>query len=109
MPEEDPGDVFVHHRGAVLDALLSDPSLDRPGEPPAAEPGVDPASPDVSAAPTGPSGSSGTPKASELINAILSGQSPPAARTVDFSDLPGATESEMAESRVLPPSTAPYK
>jgi hypothetical protein len=27
MPAEDPGDVFLRHRGAVLDALLSDPSL----------------------------------------------------------------------------------
>ncbi|MFE7744992.1 discoidin domain-containing protein [Nocardia sp. NPDC057455] len=27
MPAEDPGDVFLRHRGAVLDALLSDPSF----------------------------------------------------------------------------------
>ncbi|WP_040834086.1 discoidin domain-containing protein [Nocardia brevicatena] len=25
MPDADPGDVFLHHRGAILDALLSDP------------------------------------------------------------------------------------
>ncbi|MET9025387.1 discoidin domain-containing protein [Nocardia sp. NPDC004168] len=27
MPAEDPGDVFLRHRGAVLDTLLADPSL----------------------------------------------------------------------------------
>ncbi|MGW4091284.1 hypothetical protein [Nocardia sp. NPDC004750] len=27
MPAEDPGDVFLRHRGAVLDALLADPSF----------------------------------------------------------------------------------
>ncbi|WP_280472355.1 hypothetical protein [Nocardia cyriacigeorgica] len=31
MPAEDPGDVFLRNRGAVLDALLSDPALGSSG------------------------------------------------------------------------------
>ncbi len=30
MPAEDPGDIFLQHRGLVLEALLADPSFDQP-------------------------------------------------------------------------------
>lgn len=43
MPEEDPGDVFLRHRGAVLDALLSAPTGTPPAKPPADQSDLPPA------------------------------------------------------------------
>lgn len=91
MPAEDQGDVFLRNRGAVLDALLSDPALGSSGG------GTVAGRPASAAAPTGhepdpelmasiaasaaaASPSSSPPRrressASERINALLSGQS----------------------------------
>ncbi|WP_330257063.1 discoidin domain-containing protein [Nocardia sp. NBC_00565] len=106
MPAEDQGDVFLRHRGAVLDALLSDPSFgeDGPAGPVASgplvgEPGLgavgDPPSvPVVTGLPVDsipveappPRRSSDGPKASERIIALLNGQQQPASTpAMDFS------------------------
>ncbi|MFI7667895.1 discoidin domain-containing protein [Nocardia sp. NPDC049526] len=110
MAAEDPGDVFLRHRGAVLDALLSDPSfgendpatgsvLSGPlvGDPEfgEAEFGGDPYSAPSVAAGSAQGGLSDTdlpprrssdgPKASERIIALLNGQPPNAAPALDFS------------------------
>ncbi|MEV6139387.1 discoidin domain-containing protein [Nocardia sp. NPDC051990] len=109
MAAEDPGDVFLRHRGAVLDALLSDPSfgendpatgsvLSGPlvGDPELGEPdfGGDPFSGAMSAGSAQgalpetdppPRRSSDGPKASERIIALLNGQQSDAAPTMDFS------------------------
>ncbi|WP_433631386.1 hypothetical protein [Nocardia sp. CA-120079] len=110
MAAEDPGDVFLRHRGAVLDALLSDPSfgendpatgsvLSGPlvGDPEFGEPGFgdDPFSGPAVAAGSAqgalpetdlpPRRASDGPKASERIIALLNGQPPNAAPALDFS------------------------
>ncbi|WP_329411958.1 discoidin domain-containing protein [Nocardia vinacea] len=102
MAAEDPGDVFLRHRGAVLDALLSDPSLGENdpdtgpvlsgplvGDPEFGELG-DPVSgvvaSDAGVGSAGPSRrSSDGPKASERIIALLNGQQPDSAPALDFS------------------------
>ncbi|RDI54527.1 hypothetical protein [Nocardia mexicana] len=98
MPDEDPGDVFLRHRGAVLDALLSDPAFGQSTPAPAAPaPDVEPdigVGAETGAALTGsqpsepgtggtysepvsaPRRPSGGPKASDRIMALLNGQSP---------------------------------
>ncbi|MET8874564.1 discoidin domain-containing protein [Nocardia sp. NPDC004604] len=111
MAAEDPGDVFLRHRGAVLEALLSDPAfgendpaagsvLSGPlvGDPELGEPGFggDPFSTAAVAAGSAqgalpdtdpsPRRSSDGPKASERIIALLNGQQQPdAAPGLDFS------------------------
>ncbi|WP_327100833.1 discoidin domain-containing protein [Nocardia vinacea] len=115
MAAEDPGDVILRHRGAVLDALLSDPAfgendpatgsvLSGPlvgdpefGEPGFGEPGFgdDPYSSAAVAAGSAqgappetdlpPRRSSDGPKASERIIALLNGQQQDAAPAMDFS------------------------
>ncbi len=110
MAAEDPGDVFLRHRGAVLEALLSDPSfgendsatgsvLSGPlvGDPELGESGFggDPFSgaaisagsaqgalPETDASPRR---ASDGPKASERIIALLNGQQSDAAPAMDFS------------------------
>ncbi|WP_405136736.1 discoidin domain-containing protein [Nocardia sp. NBC_01388] len=70
MPDEDPGDIFLRHRGAVLEALLSDPSFGAPAE---SETGTansaEPDFPEEFDVPL-PPGAEG-PKASERILALL--------------------------------------
>ena len=107
MPAEDPGDVFLRHRGAVLDALLSDPAFGEAG--PATEPvssGPLGGDPDLGGSDTDgealfgsaasfegampesappPRRSSDGPKASERIIALLNGQPSDSAPTMDFS------------------------
>ncbi|MFX0579071.1 discoidin domain-containing protein [Nocardia nepalensis] len=108
MPAEDQGDVFLRHRGAVLDALLSDPSFgevgpdtgpllsgpltgdagfDEPGGPlsDAAVAAASAVGAGPGAAPTPPRRSSDGPKASERIIALLNGQPPDSAPALDFS------------------------
>ncbi|WP_433202638.1 discoidin domain-containing protein [Nocardia sp. CA-107356] len=110
MAAEDPGDAFLRHRGAVLEALLSDPAfgdnnpatgsvLSGPlvGDPGLGEPGFggDPFSSAAMAAGAAqgalpdadppPRRSSDGPKASERIIALLNGQQPDAAPALDFS------------------------
>ncbi|MFB7720152.1 hypothetical protein [Nocardia sp. NPDC056100] len=80
MPDKDPGDVFLQHREAVLEALLSDPALGWTGTPAAEDPPLGefdddfdvpaPAVPDTPPAPA----TGGGPKASERILALLNGQ-----------------------------------
>ncbi|MFJ9370112.1 hypothetical protein ACIRRA_37620 [Nocardia sp. NPDC101769] len=86
MPDEDPGDGFLRHRAAVLDALLADPALGRSAppeaeqsfsgtdfslEPDAGLEAITPSSAPAAPPPAG-AGSSG-PKASERILALLNG------------------------------------
>ncbi|MFI6361141.1 discoidin domain-containing protein [Nocardia sp. NPDC050630] len=110
MAAEDPGDVFLRHRGAVLEALLSDPSFGEndPGtgsvlsgplvDDPAFEEsgfGDDPFSSAAMSAGSAqgalsdtdppPRRSSDGPKASERIIALLNGQQSNAAPAMDFS------------------------
>ncbi|WP_157110531.1 discoidin domain-containing protein [Nocardia anaemiae] len=110
MAGEDPGDVILRHRGAVLDALLSDPSFGEsdpasesvPSGPLVGDPefgelgfGDDPYSSAAVAAGSAQGGmsdaelpprrSSDGPKASERIIALLNGQQPDAAPGLDFS------------------------
>ncbi|MEV4128508.1 discoidin domain-containing protein [Nocardia sp. NPDC049707] len=110
MAAEDPGDVFLRHRGAVLEALLSDPSfgendpatgsvLSGPlvGDPELGEPdfGSDPFSGAAMSADSAqgalpetdlpPRRTSDGPKASERIIALLNGQQSDAAPAMDFS------------------------
>ncbi|WP_280313027.1 hypothetical protein [Nocardia abscessus] len=97
MPAEDPGDVFLRHRGAVLDALLSDPSLGPSAassssgsaefgdsaEFAAASLGLpDPDSEPREVAPRRRTGDG--PKASERILALLNGQAQDAAPPVSL-------------------------
>lgn len=107
MPAEDPGDVFLRHRGAVLDALLSDPAFGEAGpdtepvssgvlvgDPDLGEPGTD-GGPLFGAAASlegavpesapPPRRSSDGPKASERIIALLNGQPPDSTPGLDFS------------------------
>lgn len=74
MSDEDPGDLFLRNSDAVLDAVLSDPRLfaSRASDDAAPEPELDePVSPEVTAA--FPTTARPGPKASERINALLSG------------------------------------
>jgi hypothetical protein len=128
MPAEDQGDVILRHRGAVLDALLSDPSfgengsateplLSGPlaGDPDLGEPGTGPdllSAPVMAAAsPEGPSFESGPPprrssdgpKASERIIALLNGQPPDSAPGLDFS----SDFSDVAAKQPPPDEPAP--
>ncbi|MFC9897794.1 discoidin domain-containing protein [Nocardia sp. NPDC127579] len=90
MPDEDPGDVFLRHRGAVVEALLSDPSFEpvrgsgagtpvAPAEPeggmPAELPGV---------REEGGRRASKGPKASERIIALLNGEAHDPGSGLDF-------------------------
>ncbi|NEW40655.1 discoidin domain-containing protein [Nocardia cyriacigeorgica] len=93
MPAEDPGDVFLRNRGAVLDALLADPALgssgggmvaDRPASAAAATGNTpDPAvmaavaasAAEAAADRSGPRRRGGDSSASDRINALLNGQS----------------------------------
>lgn len=104
MPAEDPGDVFLRHRGAVLDALLADPSLGSSATPSTvavdfggdAEP-VDSAAisvpsiglPDLDSQPreAAPRRRTGDgPKASERILALLNGQAQDSTPAMDFAN-----------------------
>ncbi|UGT63333.1 hypothetical protein [Nocardia asteroides] len=66
MPDEDSGDVFLHHRALLLDTLLADPAL--------AGPGRGAPDPEQSGPVSVPLRSSGGPKASERILALLNGE-----------------------------------
>ncbi|MEV5840109.1 hypothetical protein [Nocardia sp. NPDC052112] len=105
MPAEDQGDVILRHRGAVLDALLSDPSFGETDPDTGAvlsgplvggpefddfdDPLSDAAVAAASTTGIGPAGpsrrSSDGPKASERIIALLNGQPPDPAPAMDFS------------------------
>ncbi|MFC9435286.1 discoidin domain-containing protein [Nocardia sp. NPDC057030] len=108
MPEKDAGDVFLRHRGAVLDALLTEPA-----SPVAAE--LETSEPDLGVpfgADTEPMGpptpeqrrSAGGPKASDRILALLNGTVPESASALDFSaEFPDLAEHGMAASRSAGP------
>ncbi|MEV0297703.1 discoidin domain-containing protein [Nocardia sp. NPDC050710] len=98
MSGADPGDVFLHHRVAILDALLADPAFASSGA--GADPEFGDAATGWSAAMPGPdSMPSGPqvrrraagPKASDRINALLNGHATEADPPADFS-------SEFAEA-----------
>ncbi|WP_280384797.1 discoidin domain-containing protein [Nocardia wallacei] len=124
MPDED---VFLRHRGAVLDALLSDPAFGQSPSAPAApdaDSGVPSArvelSEPVSRGPvsepvSAPRRPSGGPKASDRIMALLNGQPPDSQSggiefTSDFAETAGnrlsappkAAESEPEPERAKP-------
>ncbi|MEV5652501.1 discoidin domain-containing protein [Nocardia sp. NPDC052254] len=91
MPE-DQGDVFLRHRGAVLDALLSDPSFGPPEVEPTSGPATSASSssvdsvaalPDPDSVPSARRVDSG-PKASDRIMALLSGESAASPAQMDF-------------------------
>ncbi|MBF6415233.1 discoidin domain-containing protein [Nocardia cyriacigeorgica] len=121
MPAEDPGDVFLRNRGAVLDALLSDPALgssgggavaDRPASAAAPTGHVpDPelmASIAASAAAAGQGSSAPRRRessASERINALLSGQSPDSgSHSALGSEFAGVPASRLREAAADEPS-----
>lgn len=122
MPAEDPGDVFLRHRSAVLDALLADPGLEPTGAAAVGEPSASVtgtavlgdelasddtdsaeassaslAGPEISGAPESARRrlSSG-PKASDRILALLNGQPPDSSAGLEFT----ADHSEAAASRL---------
>ncbi|WP_280317187.1 discoidin domain-containing protein [Nocardia wallacei] len=122
MPAEDPGDVFLRHRSAVLDALLADPGLEPTGAAAVGEPSAsvtgtavlgdelasddtDPAEasseslagPEISGAPeSARRRPSSGPKASDRILALLNGQPPDSSAGLEFT----ADHSEAAASRL---------
>lgn len=118
MSAEDPGDVFVRQRGAVLDALLSHPSFGHSAQATVVEPIAEPIAEEVStragvisapdpvpgesliepdSMPTGDRRrASGTPKASDRIMALLNGQSPDESSGAEFS----SEFNEMAAGRL---------
>ncbi|WP_067694227.1 hypothetical protein [Nocardia jejuensis] len=73
MPDTDPGDVFLQHREAVLEALLSDPSLNWTGTPEPEQTRLDGVDEDPFTPGLTPASGNG-PKASERILALLNGQ-----------------------------------
>ncbi|RJO79833.1 hypothetical protein D5S18_00730 [Nocardia panacis] len=108
MPDSDAGDVILRHRGAILDALLADPALGPPVGAPSVPPmiedlslgplfatDVDPSILSVAAPPAPPSAPVSTPRrarASDRINALLSGhglESEPAGLSAELSALTG--------------------
>ncbi|MFE4459148.1 discoidin domain-containing protein [Nocardia tengchongensis] len=117
MPDEDPGDVFLHRRAVVLDALLSDPVLTGPsdieevdlldiagteGDLFAAE------LPHTDEAPSAGRDSGGGPKASERILALLNGDPGGSPAALDFSAptarAPGASDPEAESSQATRPA-----
>lgn len=129
MSDKDPADVFVRHRGAVLDALLSEPGLstasaaaDRVG---AADPvsvgvSVPPAesAPDRSDRSSRPAANGAArppsgPKASDRIMALLNGESldgPSGLEfTSDFADRAGARLDRTGTAETKPVAGEPEK
>lgn len=121
MPAEDPGDVFLRHRGAVLDALLSDPALgssgggavtDRPAS--AAAPTSNTPDPELMASIAASAAAAGQTSAaprrressaSERINALLSGQSPDSGSHSSLgSEFSGVPASRLREAAADEPS-----
>ncbi len=119
MPAEDPGDVFLRHRSAVLDALLADPGLEpngaaAVGEPSASVTGTAVLGEELSGDDTGSAESSAAalagadvpesarrrpssgPKASDRILALLNGQPADSSAGLEFT----ADHSEAAASRL---------
>ncbi|MFE2961035.1 discoidin domain-containing protein [Nocardia tengchongensis] len=104
MPDEDPGDVFLNHRTAVLEALLSDPSLAGPAEFAPPDPaatfdsgdlfaGESPSPAEDLAPRRGEAGAS----ASERILALLNGDPGSGPATLDFASSGAARSSGAAE------------
>ncbi|MDN2502161.1 hypothetical protein FHY52_36550 [Nocardia nova] len=120
MPAEDQGDLFLRHRGAVLDTLLSDPSFgspeftadDAPAGPSATvNPNDVGAVADSDSMPSVRKVNSG-PKASDRIMALLSGESPAGSAqlefTSDFSERSarlGAAGEESEQRAAAPPDS----
>ncbi|WP_345497729.1 discoidin domain-containing protein [Nocardia callitridis] len=101
MPDEDTGDPLLRHRGAVLDALLSNPAF-APADPGSAAsalgpeeftesgvPGLTLVAPEPSSEPSAPvpRKSPDGPKASERILALLNGESPSSGPAVEYSTM----------------------
>ncbi|MEU7632244.1 discoidin domain-containing protein [Nocardia sp. NPDC049220] len=117
MPDEDPGDVFLRHRGAVLDALLSDPSLGpssvatRESPEPVETPEYSVPSfgmPDFDSEPeaAAPRRRAGDgPRASERILALLNGQPQESASTMEF----GNDYSAVSAKQVAPEEPEPVR
>ncbi|WP_067670577.1 hypothetical protein [Nocardia miyunensis] len=127
MSDSDPGDIFIRHRGAVLEALLSDPALGRSADPAAGASTADPAisiptvtseivghpgageplgfdpDPDPDPAPPGPRHVGGAPRASDRIMALLNGESAEPPSGPPFSSDLGQVTANRPES---PPEAA---
>ncbi|MEV0360940.1 hypothetical protein AB0H71_33265 [Nocardia sp. NPDC050697] len=100
MPDEDSGDVFLHHRALLLDTLLADPAL--------AGPGRGAPDPELSGPVSAPARSQGGPKASERILALLNGdqyepEPPPGLTTVARPGQPQGPAPEPAPEPPRPP------
>lgn len=117
MSDEDPGDVFLNRRTAVLEALLSDPSLAGPTESFAAHPEFAP--PDSHTFESGdlfsgespgpaedlePKRSEAGPSASERILALLNGDAGGGSAALDFAST-GAVRSSGAGEQSEPESS----
>lgn len=121
MSADDSGDVFLRHRGAVVDALLSDPSFGpsagvAPGESvvqapvtsagvisaPDLVPGESLIEPEPAAATADRRRANGAPKASDRILALLNGEPPDESPGMEFS----SEFTEMAASRLRSSPTA---
>ncbi|WP_406231634.1 discoidin domain-containing protein [Nocardia sp. NBC_01009] len=90
MPDEDSGDVFLRHRGALLEAVLSDPSFGYVGSAVGGQAGPGESAPASTefeselSAPVERRRPSDGPKASERILALLNGESQGPASSADY-------------------------
>ncbi|WP_328404141.1 discoidin domain-containing protein [Nocardia sp. NBC_00403] len=126
MPDQDPGDIFLRHRGAVLATLLAHPELgyseidlgampgfDGPDSSRSESNGPDFGAPEFASelsAPVQRPRSADGPKASERILALLNGQSADAMSSMDYapdySEPSAATSSGPVESADPPKSSS---
>ncbi|MFI5715867.1 discoidin domain-containing protein [Nocardia sp. NPDC051750] len=97
MPDADPGDVFLRHRGAILDALLSDPYFGYLDIDPADEIDADPA--DGISAVSAPAGVSTPPLDGSLFAGPESGPQDRLGRDDDLSAALGAEPVEVSMPR----------
>ncbi|MFD0364568.1 discoidin domain-containing protein [Nocardia sp. GCM10030253] len=115
MPDEDSGDVFLRHRGALLEAVLSDPSFADVGPDVGGQSGpveFATALPEFESEPSAPverRRPSEGPKASERILALLNGESQGSTSSADYASDYAAMPAPLhtPDEDVDPPQSPP--